>query len=148
MRINGTDTSQAKILQYCDDTTLIVKTLEDLIKAIEVIDEFYFVSGLKLNKEKSMGFWIGGSRNNKEVPTIVSWKSKNEYIKILGVYFNPFVDASNIDLNWVKKLIKLKALSNSYKNEKLVFLVKFCCVKHIYTHFSHMYYNLYHFLKM
>ena len=118
-KINGVITPQAKILQYCDDTTLILNSIDDLINAIEVIDSFYLVSGLKLNKEKSMGQWIGGAKNNEYFPTVISWKEKNEYLKILGVFFNPFVEASNIELNWASKIDKAKSIIKQLEKRKV-----------------------------
>ena len=119
LKINGAITPQAKILQYCDDTTLILKSIDDLVNAIDVIDSFYLVSGLKLNKEKSMGQWIGGAKNNEFFPTVISWKEKNEYLKILGVFFNPFVEASNIELNWVSKIEKAKSIVKQLEKRKV-----------------------------
>ena len=66
-----------------------------------------------------MGFWIGGSRNNDLVPQIISWKNKNEFIKILGVYFNPLREASNIDLNWISKIDKAKSIIKQLEKRKI-----------------------------
>ena len=139
LKLNNIVTPQAKILQYCDDTTLIIKSLDDLIKAIQVIDEFYYISGLKLNKEKSMGFWIGESRNNEEVPTIISWKNKHEYIKILGIFFNPVIEASNIDLNWLQKIDKAKSIIKQLEKRKVsIFGRILLCKTYVHSLFAYV----------
>ena len=136
---NGEVTPQAKILQYCDDTTLILNSLDDLVCAINAIDSFYLISGLKLNKEKSMGIWIGGSRNKENFPTIISWKTKNDYLKILGVYFNPFVEASKIELNWLSKIDKAKSIIKQLEKRKVSILGRILlCKTYVHSLFSYV----------
>ena len=49
-----------KVIQYADDTTLILKNENELNSALTIIEEFGKISGLKLNKSKSNILAIGG----------------------------------------------------------------------------------------
>ena len=55
-----------KILQYADDTNLIISNENSLIEALSDIESFSKFSGLKLNRKKSLGMWIGSSKNIKK----------------------------------------------------------------------------------
>ena len=54
-----------KLSQYADDTTLTLDgTKESLIASLKTLDDFYEVSGLKLNDKKTEAFWIGVKSEN------------------------------------------------------------------------------------
>ena len=56
---------EIKLSQYADDTTLILDgTKESLIASLKTLDDFYEISGLKLNDKKTEAFWIGASFGN------------------------------------------------------------------------------------
>jgi hypothetical protein len=44
-------------LSYADDTTLFLKTKHEITIAMNIIEEFGNLSGLKLNKNKTEGIW-------------------------------------------------------------------------------------------
>ena len=51
---------EIKLSQYADDTTLILDgAKESLIASLKTLDDFYEVSGLKLNDKKTEALWIG-----------------------------------------------------------------------------------------
>ena len=97
-----------KILQYADDATLILKGERDLELALKDIEDFYFVSGLKLNRKKSHGLWIGADAQSPKTPGDITWVKEGQCIKILGIYFNASEEASLIDLNWKNKIDKVQ----------------------------------------
>lgn len=107
-----------KILQYCDDTTLILKDEGELEAAINDIDTFSIISGLRLNKSKSMGMWIGRSKNNASTPGDINWIKLGEYIKILGIYFNASDEISNIERNWIERVEKIKVLMKRWQSRE------------------------------
>ena len=63
--VNG---KEIKLSQYADDTTLILDgTKEWLIASLKTLDDFYEVSGLKLNDKKTEAFWIGANCNKDKI---------------------------------------------------------------------------------
>ena len=66
--VNG---KEIKLSQYADDTTLILDgTKESLIASLKTLDDFYEVSGLKLNDKKTEAFWIGANCNKDEISIV------------------------------------------------------------------------------
>ena len=52
--------NEIKVSQYADDTTLILDgSKESLICALQVLENFSLVSGLRLNNRKTEALWIG-----------------------------------------------------------------------------------------
>ena len=118
-----------KILQYCDDTTLLVKDEKELAAAIKDIDEFKIISGLELNKTKSFGMWIGKSKGNTNTPGEISWVKPGELIKILGIYFSSMKEASDIDKNWIYRIEKIKAIMRQWQKRESSVLGKIIICK-------------------
>lgn len=54
-----------KISQLADVTTLFLQNSDEISYVLEIIEEFGIFSGLKLNKNKTEGLWIGKSKQNK-----------------------------------------------------------------------------------
>ncbi len=50
--IKGTE-SEHKVFQYADDTTLIVKDIKSIDKAMEVLERYCKGTGAKINTEKT-----------------------------------------------------------------------------------------------
>ena len=49
-----------KVLQYADDTTIILDGTESSLRAtLKLLDVFYDISGLKINIDKTSAIWIG-----------------------------------------------------------------------------------------
>ena len=107
----GYTTEPLKILQYCDDTSLFLGSVGELNAALEIIEEFYKISGLKLNRQKSIGIGIGATKEIEGNPGNISWKRTGETIKILGIHFASNKEASDLEINWVPKLEKVSELS-------------------------------------
>ena len=60
----------------------------DLKEALVEIDTFSKISGLKLNKKKYLGMWVGSHKNKQYGCEEISWIKKDKNIKILGVFFS------------------------------------------------------------
>ena len=88
--ING---KEYKLSQYADDTQLILDGTEKSLKAaMETLKQFYIMSGLKINVEKTRALWIGSSCGSHETlceELALDWSQ--EPLKILGVTFSPLV---------------------------------------------------------
>ncbi len=104
-----------KILQYCDDTTLILNSSKELTSSIKIIDNFSSISGLKLNKTKSKGLWIGKEKDNISTPGNISWVKPGDNLKILGIYFNSQKEASDIESNWNQRIEEIKDLMRRWQ---------------------------------
>ena len=78
-------TGNLKICQLADDPTLFLKTKHEITIAMNIIEEFDNLSGLKLNKNKTGGIWLGRLNHTKDKYENINWT--NEPIKILGVYY-------------------------------------------------------------
>ena len=76
-----------KLLQYAEDMTLLLQKKTDLNRALREIGEFAKISGLNLNKQKSVGLWVGKSKYKTEGGVGIAWTKAEENIKVL-VYFN------------------------------------------------------------
>ena len=60
-------TGNIKICQLADDTTLFLKTKRGITIAMNIIEEFGNLSGLKLNKYKTEGIWLGRLKHTKDI---------------------------------------------------------------------------------
>ena len=57
-----------KVLQYADDTTIILDGTESSLRAtLKLLDVFYDISGLKINIDKTSAFWIGSKKGSDVV---------------------------------------------------------------------------------
>ena len=57
-----------KVLQYADDTTIILDGTESSLRAtLNLLDAFYNISGLKINIEKTSAVWIGSKKGSNEI---------------------------------------------------------------------------------
>ena len=62
--ING---KEYKLSQYADDTQLILDGTEKSLKsALNLLKQFYLMSGLKINVDKTRALWIGSSCGSLE----------------------------------------------------------------------------------
>ena len=59
--------TEYKISQYADDTTLILNgSKESLLAALNVLETFGSMSGLRINTNKTKLIWIGKKRNSRD----------------------------------------------------------------------------------
>ena len=55
--------------QYADDTMLILDgSRSSLLSSLSLLDDFYDVSGLRLNNRKTKAFWIGANCVKEGIP--------------------------------------------------------------------------------
>lgn len=77
----GIGEEENRIFQYADDTTLLVKDLESVKKAMEIVQRYCRGSGAKVNEDKTVYMRFGGATVLTEHFTFKETKE----IKILGV---------------------------------------------------------------
>ena len=88
-----------KILQYADDTSLFLKNTDSLKRAIGVFKFFSKCSDLHLNLNKSFAMSLNGDKVETDVQLIFQ-----NTIKTLGIIYSNTVAASEIELNWRKRI--------------------------------------------
>ncbi len=57
------DGKEFVISQLADDTTLFLNGTKSLVNALSLIEDFYSVSGLRLNKAKTKLFYLGNTNH-------------------------------------------------------------------------------------
>lgn len=127
INING---SVTLLSQYADDTQLYLDGSEAVLEeALNVLDRFYLISGLKINVEKTQVVWIGslvGSTARLCQDKQLDWVQNT--FKVLGIVF--FADVSNIwNFNYQSKMDELKRLLSVWKRRKLTLYGRICVVK-------------------
>ena len=76
-----------KLSLYVDDTTAFIRDDLSASSLFDLFDQFGELSGLKINKSKTEGFWIGAwkCRLGKDEPFGISWPK--QYVTALGIAF-------------------------------------------------------------
>ena len=107
---------EIKLRQYADDTTLILDgTKESLRASLKTLDDFYEVSGLKLNDKKPKALWIGANSGKDGISTPArNFKWPKYKVKALGVWFSIDPEAT-ATLNYIGKLDKVRNVLSCWK---------------------------------
>ena len=119
-------THSLKISQLADDTTLFLKSKQEISLALNLIEEFGTLSGLKLNKSKTEGIWLGKLKHSKDKYENISWNKSP--IKSLGVYFG----TNKIEchkLNTENILRKSEKAISNWKKRKLTMIGRITVIK-------------------
>ena len=131
--INGIniDESEFLIIQYADDTTLLLDDNEvSLNSALNLINAFSEISGLKVNFEKTQAVWIGAKRGcveeiKTEKPLL--W-SKNGIFKLLGIRYELYKN-DIYKQNFTEKITVIKKLLNDWSLRNLSLIGKVTVIK-------------------
>jgi hypothetical protein len=121
-----------KIIQYADDTTLLLDgTKTSLQEALNTMQSFYTISGLKINPAKTQVIWIGEnkfSKNKLDVSVPLTWNCNS--FKLLGINFN--VNLSHITQDNLSKQIQdIQRLLLFWQKQKLTVFGKITIIKTI-----------------
>ena len=124
----GTDVY--KITQFADDTTLILDGSErSLLSALNTIEIFGTISGLKMNKSKTKLIWIGRKKFSKEKINTnqnLEW-GVTEFI-FWGIHFS--VDLNNMpEINYPKVVTKIEKLLNGWNRRRMTPIGKIIVIK-------------------
>ena len=125
--ING---NEHKIVQIADNTTFILNgTEKSLNAALNVLEIFGSMSGLKTNSEKTKLVWIGKKRYSKDkykIKTNVEWGATHFYL--LGINFS--VDLNEMSqLNYPKVIQSIERLLTKWNQRYLTPLGKITVIK-------------------
>ena len=64
---------ETKLLQYADDTTVVLSDIKSAHKLFQFLNKFHKLSGLKVNSSKTEGMWIGSLKENVMKPLGLKW---------------------------------------------------------------------------
>ena len=130
--------------QYADDTQIFLDGSEASLRAtLDILDKFYKMSGLKINKDKTKAIWIGSRINSTKIlcrEHNLDWEQGP--IKILGVTFSP--EVFNIwDINSQDTLAKIEKIIKIWSQRKLTLPGRITVIKSIaLSKFTHLFISL------
>ena len=108
---------------YADDCSIFLKVLE------QILDSFFQVSGLKINKDKTQIMKLGStSQGNVDMNSVTTLGKMVPFVKVLGVYFSLDIDAQE-EMNYKEILSKIKRLLGWWKQRDLTLFGKIQLVK-------------------
>lgn len=119
-----------KLSQYADDTQLFLDGSEASLKyTLDTLQNFYQMSGLKINVEKTKAVWIGAMcKSNRKMCREYELDWEQQPFKILGVTFTPEV----FDIwryNSIEVLQKVDKILNSWSKRKITLLGRITVLK-------------------
>ena len=114
-----------KLLQYADDTTLILENKAAVQSALTLIQNFSLVSGLKINTDKTEAMWLGPRQPHFTLPDI---KWTEDCIKLLGIFVGKDPDRAQ-ELNFKDKMKTLKSQLQNWKRRDLSLTGKVLIIK-------------------
>ena len=117
-----------KLSMYADDTTAFIRDYSSAASLLSLLDQFGDLFGLKINKSKTEGMWLGPlkTRLDKDEPFGISWPK--HYVIALGIAFSYHVQVSN-KINFDERLAKLKKVLNTWSGRHLTILGRIAIVK-------------------
>jgi len=118
--------TEAKIAQLADDATLFLKNKKSILLAIDEIEKFGNVAGTRLNKQKTIGMWLGKLNRSTDVVGNITWTT--DPVKALGVYFGHDMKKRE-KLNWDKKIETLEKCLKAWNRRDLSLLGRILIVK-------------------
>ena len=93
-----------KISQFANDTSLLCKDLKSVENAILLLNNFGTVSGLRLNRSKTMALWLGPWRFRDSKPLGLKWTK--DTVRTLGIFIS-YDEKRNYEKNITEKNQKL-----------------------------------------
>ena len=133
-----------KLAQFADDTTIILDgSVNSLQAALNILEIFGALSGLKINSEKTRLVWIGSEISSKTMLKVshkLYWGASE--FNLLGINFA--CDLTKMpNLNYQSALIKAKQVVNSWKYRYVTPIGKITIVKTlIISKFTHLFMTL------
>ena len=119
-----------KLAQFADDTTVMLDGSQHSLKAaLNTLEIFGNMSGLRMNKDKTKMIWIGRKRFCREKLNIfanLNWEDTD--FTLLGLKFS--TDLSKIlEMNYTSTLLKIQQELRKWKNRYLTPFGKITVIK-------------------
>ena len=133
-----------KMTQFADDTTLILDgSVESLRSALNVLEVFGSLSGLKVNKLKTKVVWIGRKKLCKEkldVGIKLDWNCIK--FDLLGITFHVNLNEM-VSINYENVFPKIRNLMSNWEKRCLTPIGKIVIIKtFLLTNFNHLFVTL------
>ncbi len=121
---------EIKILQFADDTSLILSNEESITNSLQLVKQFSRISGLCLKNRKTQAIWVGCWKFRKKNVGDIKWNvTPDNFVKILGITFNSEKRIEYIRENWQKRLIKCQNIIKTWKSRRLTINGRIMLVK-------------------
>ena len=119
---------ETKVSLYADDTTTFIHDDLSVVALFALLDRFSTLSGLRINKSKTEGLWLGSWKNRlgRDEPFGISWPK--QYVSSLGVAFAYEVHVGE-KINFDERLVKMKKVLNLWSGQRLSILGRIAIVK-------------------
>ena len=112
--------TEYRLTQFADDTTFLLDgSRESLHAALNMLEIFGSMSGLKMNTMKTKVIWIGRKRFSKDklkVNTTFEWGTTE--FNLLGLEFNVDLDKM-VQKNYLNAIAQSKLILNNWKKRHL-----------------------------
>ena len=126
----NTGVKEIKILQYADDSTILINDEQSITETFVIIDLFSVFSGLVLNRQKTEAIWIGCWKYRRKQLHNIKWKifPDNE-IKVLGIFVKGDQMIHSNPHNWEAKFVKCENLIKSWRYRNLTIMGRITIAK-------------------
>ena len=133
-----------KLTQFADDTTLLMDGSQDSLQtALNILEIFGSMSGLKINTQKTKLIWIGRKKHCKDklcVNLMLEW-GITEFV-LLGITFDVKLE-NMLTKNFNNALQQSKVVLNNWKRRYLTPFGKIAVIKtFIISKFNHLFLSL------
>ena len=118
--------NELKFSQYADDTNLFCSDLASVETALETVDNFGMLAGLRLNRKKTKAIWLGKWEKNKSNPLHLKWL--HSPVKILGIHVS-YDEKGNNQMNFNHKLQKLQTNLDMWRARDLTLFGRVLIIK-------------------
>jgi len=118
--------NELRLSQYADDTNLFCADLVFVEKALEIVDNFGSLAGLKLNWKKRKAIYLGKWEGSKSNPLQLKWL--RNLVKILGIFVS-YDEKGNNQHNFIHKLQKLQTNLDLWRARDLTLFGRVLIVK-------------------
>ena len=118
--------NELRLSQYADDTNLFCADLASVEKALEIVENFGSLAGLKLNRKKTKAIWLGKWEKSESNPLQLKWLRNT--VKILGIPVS-YDEKGNNQHNFNDKLQKLQTNLDLWRARDLTLFGRVLIIK-------------------